>query len=216
MGTNPTTLMRPLWHAYSLRNNDILGGDDPCLTCHRPRSLGTSKQGIPRPMRRAAAAYAKASRPWYKKKRLLGVIVLIVIIVMASSGGDGGSTDSGSDNGSGDSGSGDKSTSKPVKVEASQILKEFEENEAAADGKYKDKTLQVTGVVSKVDTEFIDEDEYVVQVGAGTDFDFITVNCDDQSADAVSSLKKGDDITVVGDFEDGGDLGVELKNCKIA
>lgn len=185
-----------------------------------PTQPGPEPARNPKADAKAAAAYAKASRPWYKKKRfwLIGVILLIIIVVAASSGGDGGgSTDSASDNGSGNKGSGDTSTSKPdVKVTASQILKEFEENEAAADGKYKGKTLQVSGVVAKVDTEFIDEDEYVVQVGAGGDFDFLTVNCDDQSSDAVSSLSKGDDITVVGDFEDGGDLGVELDNCKIA
>lgn len=108
-----------------------------------------------------------------------------------------------------------KSNSKPVKVQAKKILQEFEENEAAADGKYKGKTLQVAGVVDKIDTEFIDEDEYVVNVGTGTDFEFISVNCDDQASKDVASLKKGQQITVIGDFEDGGDLGVELENCTI-
>lgn len=116
---------------------------------------------------------------------------------------------------SSESGSDKKSNSKPVKVQAKKILKEFEENEAAADGKYKGKTLQVAGVVDKIDTEFIDDEEYVVNVGAGTDFELITVNCDDQASKDVASLKKGQQITVVGDFEDGGDLGVELENCKI-
>ena len=182
----------------------------------------------PRADAKAAKAYAKASRPWYKKKRwwAVGAIVLIIIISAASGGGD--SIDDPDTTASETTPSAEPSKKgapseepepeepKAMKVEAKTILKEFEENEAAADGKYKDKTLQVTGVVAKVDTEIMDEDEYVVQVGAGTDFDFITVNCDDQSSEAVSSLKKGDDITVVGDFEDGGDLGVELENCKIA
>lgn len=114
-----------------------------------------------------------------------------------------------------ESGSNKKNNSKPVKVQAKKILKEFEENEAAADGKYKGKTLQVAGVVDKIDTEFIDDEEYVVNVGAGSDFELITVNCDDQASKDVASLKKGQQITVVGDFEDGGDLGVELDNCKI-
>lgn len=102
-----------------------------------------------------------------------------------------------------------------VKVEAKQILKEFEENEAAADDKYKGKTLQVSGVVDKVDTEFLDDEKYSVQIGAGTNFDLITVNCNGQSSKDVSKIKKGQKITVVGEFDDGGDLGVELKPCKI-
>ena len=99
---------------------------------------------------KAAAAYAKASRPWYKKKRywLLALILIIIIVVVASSGG--GDTDGT------DGESGDQSTSKPVQVDAGKILKEFEENEAAADGKYDGKMLQVSGKVEKVDTEFFD------------------------------------------------------------
>jgi hypothetical protein len=100
-------------------------------------------------------------------------------------------------------------------VAAKKVLKDFEDNEAAADSKYKGKTLKVTGVVDKVDTEIFDDEEYVVQVGSGGQFEVWTVNCDDQSSDAVSALKKGEDITVIGGFEDGGDLGVELENCKI-
>ncbi|MEQ7847349.1 OB-fold protein [Nocardioides kribbensis] len=116
-----------------------------------------------------------------------------------------------------DGGSGGSSAGKPdLKVTAKKILKEFEDNEAAADGKYKDKTLQVSGTVSKIDTELLDDEQYVIQVGAGTDFDIFTVNCDDQSSDDVSSLKKGKAITVIGEFEDGGDLGIELDNCSIA
>lgn len=115
-----------------------------------------------------------------------------------------------------DSGSGSSNVGKAdVKVEAKKILKEFENNEAAADGKYKNKTLQVSGVVDKVDTEVFDDEKYVVNVGAGTQFDLITVNCNGQTSKAVAKIKKGQKITVVGAFDDGGDLGVELKPCQI-
>lgn len=111
---------------------------------------------------------------------------------------------------------GSKASSKPdVKVEAKKILKEFEENEAAADGKYKGKTVQVSGVVDKVDTEIFDDEQYSVQIGDGGDFVLFTVNCNDQSSKDVSKIKKGQKITVVGAFDDGGDLGVELSDCKI-
>lgn len=178
---------------------------------------------------KAAKAYAKASRPWYKKKRygLLAVVLIVAIASATGSGGESGDGDSvaasdsnesspkGESSKSTSKSDSEKSTPKPLKVEAKTLLKEFEENEAAADGKYKGKTLQVTGVLDKVDTEIFDDSQYVARVGAGTAYDFITVNCNDQSADDVSSLKKGQDITVIGKFDDGGDLGVELKNCTI-
>jgi hypothetical protein len=103
---------------------------------------------------------------------------------------------------------------KATKVQAAALLKEFEGNEAAADIKYKDKTLQVSGEVSKVDTELFDDSEYVIRINGGGDFEFTNVNCNDQAPDDVSKIKIGQQITVVGKFDDGGDLGVELKDCK--
>lgn len=44
---------------------------------------------------KAAKAYAKAERPWYKKKRWIGLILLIVIVVAASGGSSGGGGDDG-------------------------------------------------------------------------------------------------------------------------
>jgi hypothetical protein len=191
---------------------------------------GPTPTGNPKADAKAAKAYAKASRPWYKKKRywLLAFVLLIVMISVASGGG-GGADESASDSGDTSSASDDSGSEsnepaeekaepaeKPMKVEAKKILKEFDENEAAADGKYDGKVLQVSGVVDKIDTEVWDDDQYVIRVGAGTQFDFITVNCNDQSQSDVTSIKKGQDITVVGKFDDGGDLGVELKDCKVA
>ena len=167
---------------------------------------------------KAAKAYAKAQRPFYKKKRYiaLGSVAVIAAISAMSSGGgsDEPSAVDQATNGS-SSGSSSEKAPKAIEVEAKAILKEFEENEAAADQKYEGKVLQVTGIVDKIDTELFDEDEYIIQIGGGSDFEFFTVNADDQSADAVASLKKGQKITVIGEFEDGGDLGVELSNSKI-
>jgi len=141
-------------------------------------------------------------------KRITNVALLIAGLGFVASGC--AATDDGSDSESSDS------IGKPdVTVEAKQILKKFENNEATADGKYKDKTLQVSGVVAKVDTELLDDEKYAVQIGGGGQFELFTVNCNGQSSDAVSKIKKGQKITVVGVFEDGGDLGVELNPCQI-
>lgn len=103
-----------------------------------------------------------------------------------------------------------------MKVQAAAILKEFEGNEAAADLKYKGKMLEVTGEVSKVDTELFDDGQYVIQVNGGGDFEFTNVNCNDQAPEDVAKIKIGAQITVIGEFDDGGDLGIELKDCKAA
>lgn len=159
---------------------------------------------------KAAKAHAKAMRPFWRKKRawvlasVAGIMVIGVISGAMSSGDTGG--------GAGSTPSSDKPA---MSVKAVDILSEFEDNEAAADAKYDGQVLRVTGTIDKIDTELLDDDQYVVQIGGGSDFEIFTVNADDQSQADVASLSKGDKITVVGDFEDGGDLGVELAHAKI-
>ncbi|HEU5044885.1 MAG TPA: hypothetical protein VFT75_12210 [Nocardioidaceae bacterium] len=105
---------------------------------------------------------------------------------------------------------------KAVKVKAKTILKEFEDNEAAADTKYKGKTLRVTGVVAKVDTELFDDSQYIIELNGGGRWEILTVNCNDVSESVAAKAEKGSTVSVVGQFDDGGDLGVELKDCTLA
>lgn len=205
-----------------------------------PAPAGPQPTGNPKADAKAAKAYAKASRPWYQKKRwwVVGVILVIAIGGALGGGGDDEATtasdsnssesnesNAGSDDQNADSGESDgneadaekaDSGPKPVTVRAAVITKEFEENELAADGKYKDKTLKVTGVVDKIDADLFDGDQYILRIGAGTDFEIVTVNCNGMSTDELSTVNKGDKVTVLGEFEDGGDLGVELDDCKLA
>jgi len=103
-----------------------------------------------------------------------------------------------------------------VKVDAGTMLAEFEGNEAAADAKYKGKTVAVTGIVEKVDTEFWDDEQYTIQLSDGNDYAIWTVNCNDVSADVAAKVQPGSKVTVRGTFDDGGDLGVEVKDCTLA
>ena len=112
--------------------------------------------------------------------------------------------------------SGGKAAGAPqVKVRAPKILKEFERNELKADAKYKGKVLQVTGKVDKVDTEFLDDKKYVLRLG-GPGFNMITVNCADIPSKELSTIDKGQRVTMIGKFKDAGDLGVEMENCRLA
>ena len=190
----------------------------------------------PKAAAKAAKAYAKATRPWYKKKRFLLPIALVVIIAISqASGGDGGSTAPDTKEQASVTKATDtkpnatekvkakvtakvkaKPAPKAIPVKAAKIVKEFEDNELAADAKYKGKTLRITGVVEKIDTELLDDEKYILQLGGGGDFEVFTVNCHDMSTKELSTLKKGDNATVIGEFDDGGDLGVDAKNCALA
>lgn len=102
-----------------------------------------------------------------------------------------------------------------LSVTAAQLLKDFEDNELKADGKYKGKTLKVTGVVEEIDTDLFDDSKYLLRINGGGDFEFLSVTCHDMSTDVLSTLDAGKKVTVIGDFDDGGDLGVDLKNCTL-
>lgn len=175
---------------------------------------------------------------WFRRHPVLtGVLALFVVGTIASAaGGSEGDNDepskaapalsqekaATSDNGKGASPAkkaADEPAPEPksdaVRVQAGLMLEEFEGNEAAADAKYKGKDLIVTGKVEKVDTEFFDDNEYVIQLSGGGSFVVWTVNCNDVSADAAATIKPSSTVTVQGEFDDGGDLGVEIKDCEL-
>jgi len=108
-----------------------------------------------------------------------------------------------------------ESKPKVVKVSAGKLIKTFEDNELKADAKYKGKTLQVSGVVEKVDTELFDDEKYILNVGTGDEWEFLTVSAYDIPSDQLADLDTGDKVTVVGEFSDGGDLGVTLRNAHV-
>lgn len=191
----------------------------------------------PKAEAKAAKAYAKASRPAYKKKRFIIpaaflALILFSSVISALGGGDGQEAAQPSGSGSATSSAEEdtapdstpeaeddspkpkpKPKPKTTKARAAAMVKEFEENEAAADAKYAGKLMQVTGIVNGVDTDILDEESYIIELGGGGDYEFIYVRCNDISASVAQKVKKGQKMTVVGQFDDGGDLGVDLADC---
>ena len=102
-----------------------------------------------------------------------------------------------------------------VKVTAGEIIKEFEENELAGDQKYEGKSVQVSGVVDKIDTELFAKDKYLLNITDGGEYELFSVTCHNMDNGVLSTLAVGNPITVIGDFKDGGDLGVDLQDCKV-
>lgn len=103
-----------------------------------------------------------------------------------------------------------------VTVGVKKILKEFENNELAADEKYKGKVVEIkNGKVNKVDTDILNDKSYVLKIGSGGEYEVFTVSCTGLPKSVLSELEVGDRVRVAGEFKDGGDLGVDLENCAI-
>ena len=108
-----------------------------------------------------------------------------------------------------------KAAAAAAAIQADPMLKEFEGNEAAADAKYEGKIVEVTGHVAKVDTEFWDDEQYIVMLDGGGAWAILSVNCNDVSAEQAAKIQTDSTVTVGGTFDDGGDLGVEIKDCNV-
>ncbi|MGH3349140.1 MAG: OB-fold protein [Nocardioides sp.] len=107
-----------------------------------------------------------------------------------------------------------KPKAKPIVVSASDLIKEFEASEFTADKKYKGKTLKITGgVVSSIDAQLFDDDKYDVSFDGGGDFEILGIHCRSVANKYLDTLAPGKEVTVTGKFDDGGDLGVEMKSC---
>ncbi len=112
----------------------------------------------------------------------------------------------------------EKAKSKPkpkaIVIDASDLIKEFEDSEFKADKKYKGKTLKITGGhVFSIDAQVFNEDKYDVSIQGGGDFEILSINCRGVADKYLETLEPNQDVTVIGEFKDGGDLGVEMKSC---
>lgn len=100
-----------------------------------------------------------------------------------------------------------------IEISAADLFAEYDDNAVAADAKYKGKKLKVTGIVSDIGTDILDQ----VYVSLDTGEYFFTIQCyfsDKDEESKVAQLSKGDEIAVLGTCE-GMTLNVALKRCEI-
>ena len=78
------------------------------------------------------------------------------------------------------------------------ISKEYSENEVSADAKYKGKIIEVSGKVTGVDNGITDN-EMIVRLSDG-EYDFSGLMCymKESEKDKVLTLKKGNQVTLIG------------------
>ena len=95
-----------------------------------------------------------------------------------------------------------------VTISASKLYKEYNENEIAADEKYKGKIIEVTGVIRDIGNDIMDN-AYITLVG---DEYFGDIQCYFNEKSVVAKLSKGKRITVIGSCS-GLMMNVQINNC---
>jgi len=103
-----------------------------------------------------------------------------------------------------------------IRVSVEQLLKEYDENSVKADQRYKDKLLEVTGVVDSVEADA--SNEVYVSLVTGDTWDWNDVHClfrDSAEIKKLSDISKGDTVTITGTCTGSGFMRVSLKNCRL-
>jgi len=105
-------------------------------------------------------------------------------------------------------------TASPAQTTVSDLLAEFEANEVAADAKYGDKIVRLTGVVDTIDKDVFGTPHVRLTTGS---FFGSGVDCyfrDDAEPD-LAQLSKGQTATVEGKLLNRHLLGISMEGCSI-
>ena len=143
--------------------------------------------------------------------KIIGIVILIFIVIGIFSGG--------SDNKS----SNKKETKKEqpkeikkeiVKVDTRSFIKEFDDNQLAAEKKYEGKIVELTAYIMNI-SETLGKPYLVLDTTPNGGESLTSINCKFNSKEELLNLKNGQRITVRGEFESQ-DFGViGLVNCEI-
>jgi len=103
-----------------------------------------------------------------------------------------------------------ESSSPPIEVSSRQLFYDYESNEVAADQKYKEKILVVTGKIASIGKDITDN----IYITLATDDIFGEVQClfADTHSDVLAKLSKGQKVTIKGKC-DGKMMNVFLRGC---
>lgn len=100
-----------------------------------------------------------------------------------------------------------------IEITAVDLYAAYDANEVAADLKYKDKTLKITGTVKDIGKDILDR----IYITLETDELLRTVCCyiSKSSTEAVAQLKEGDTVTLVGKCKGMNIINVDVENCEV-
>lgn len=106
-----------------------------------------------------------------------------------------------------------KENLKSLVVSAHKLFADYHANEVSADAKYKNKQIELTGIVQSINKDFTNS--IVIDFEVGDGFSSVHASMNDSEAQKAASLSKGGKITVVCEG-DGMVLGdPNIKDCII-
>jgi hypothetical protein len=95
-------------------------------------------------------------------------------------------------------------------ITAADLVSKYEDNEVSADDEYKGKNFYVTGILSHIGKDILDDIYITLKAGNG----FRSVQCYISNAQLAAQLRKGDRVKIYGKC-DGLMMNVLMKDCKL-
>lgn len=164
----------------------------------------------PKAAAKAAKAYAKASRPFYKKKRVILPAALVAVVAISTSGGGSDTADTAAPAANSAAAPADPAAPAPAPAEAAIVVSSkemidlLEGNALNAKNTYEGKQVTVSGFVGNIDASgdyFSLDPEPDAFILTG-----IQVQTSDDFAGQVASFSKGQAVTVTGTITNVGEL----------
>lgn len=92
---------------------------------------------------------------------------------------------------------------------------EFDNNAVAADEKYQNQIIQITGYIQNIDEDILGQ-KYVTVWSEKDAITLKSTQCyfDDDDVNQITSLNKGDTVTIIGKYK-GNQIGVILEKCQV-
>lgn len=89
----------------------------------------------------------------------------------------------------------------PVKVTAEQLFQDFKANTVAAEEKYKEKPLLVSGTVADIGKDMLDDPYVTFKVGGKYEISNVQAFFTDEEESKLGSLRKGQKLTIRAEFK---------------
>lgn len=103
----------------------------------------------------------------------------------------------------------------PLSLTASELYQAYEDNEVAADKKYKGTTIEVSGIIQEIAKDIVDKEPYVALKAGGNELATVRCYFPKERENTVAQLSKGQKVTIEGKCEGKNITAVVLKGCSL-
>ena len=159
-------------------------------------------------------------RGWFKRHPILTGLLALIIIGIVASAASGGSKTTNTSTGSATTQSSSQAQpttaqAAPMVVDASALVADYDKNKLSAQDKYTNKVVQTTGFIADISQDITGT--YFLSLNPTNDQYYVgtTMACYFKDKSALTSLSKGQSVTVKGTMQDMSIGIIDMQDCSL-